>query len=669
MSCRDPADDAACDTAYGDGFICNSGSCAEGCRVTSDCAGEGAELCSAQLACVPCTEDAAGDAACTVGYGTVSVCVAGACRPGTCRTAADCAGSNPGFLCVNNQCAACTGNAGCQTDATHGASTICHVAAGAQQGQCVANTCANPGAACSANPSVNFCCAGNGGPTCVTGNCCGNADCGFGQVCTTNQCVLCNQVIDGNFFVDPVSGSNAAGITGSATCPWKTITHALAQLTGTSQPATINVRATGDVSQASGETFPIGVLTTLANGGGHVRIVPANRTIRGAGAEIPTIKVPTGSYGFALAAASSRLSQMVIDSADVATVTVRGNHGVQVFQGSATTTVIDHLTVRNMRYAGIRVHRTGAGTQSGVLTINGGVSVTGCGGAGGLHLYANGVATINGGTGTDVVSFQGNTGWGIYVQDLAAVTINGQASFPVPVGEPEGTVIVKGNTSGGVFIGQCVANAALWIATNGGPALVDPDGDCAATLDGLASPPPANVITGLAVWNNGPGNVHGFRIEAGSSVKIRNSVSLGNGRAGVVIANGPNRNVANGAPPPTNWSYGVFDLSLVDLGTGADPGRNLLQTGWTGGTLNGGSGIQMSITQGRGQVLRAAGNRLQENTRRDEVIDCAATTGVVSANTSVSTCWTGDPLEGVAVCGNLTGANANTLDLTGCTVP
>ena len=246
--------------------------------------------------------------------------------------------------------------------------------------------------ACAFNPSVDFCC----GATCVTGNCCTIAQCGFGQTCTNNKCTVCNTVTDGNFYVDPVNGNDTVGITGSGTCPWKSISYALTTLSGVGQALTINVTATGPLSATTGETFPIGISTAIP-GNGNQRIVPTNRTIRGAGTDVPTVKVPSNVAGFYLAAPSSRLSQMIIDSFDMAN---KGAYGVRVFQGATATSSVDHVTVRNMRNEGIRVGRIGAtSTTSGTVTIGAGTTLTANGSSGnngGMRVFENGVAIVTG---------------------------------------------------------------------------------------------------------------------------------------------------------------------------------------------------------------------------------------------------------------------------------
>jgi len=614
--------------------------------------------------CTACTQDAAGDTACATQYAQPRVCVSGACVLGNCRSSADCTGGNAGKQCVNNQCVACTSNASCQGDATYGAATICHVAAGANQGQCVADTCTTASQSCPANPSVNFCCPGTGGNRCLTGNCCVQGDCAFGQICTNSQCVQCTTVSDGNYYVDPKNGSDTVGITGSATCAWRSIGFALAQLAGSAQPATINVKATADVAVASGEVFPIGIATALMNGGGTVRIVPANRTIRGAGTDVPTIKVPTGNYGFALAAPDSRLSQMIIEPADTSSDAAKSNYAIRVFQGSTSSTVIDHITARSARFDGIRVERAGTGTAAGVLTINGGVTVTAAGSLAGLNVSGNGRVTINGGAGPDVVRFLNNGAFGIVVQERGSIAISGSATYPVAAGGDEGTVIVKGNASGGISIFQCISDLTKYTNTTvpGGPALATGTGNCPVTLGGLADAPPLNTLDGVAIWSHAGGTLNGLTVTAGSQVKLRNSVILGNARAGVSVSNGPT--VSSGA------TYTVFDLSSIDLGKAGDPGRNRLQVAWgAGAPVNGGAGIQVAISNNRAQTLSARGNRLQDYATSGVNVDCESQAVGVSHNNPITTCFNGDPIHGISVCGNLTGATPNVLDVAVCTIP
>jgi hypothetical protein len=379
---------------------------------------------------------------------------------------------------------------------------------------------------------------------------------------------------------------------------------------------------------------------------------------------VPSIKVPTGNYGFALAAPNSRLSQMIIEPADTSSDPAKSNYAIRVFQGSTSTTVIDHITARSPRFEGIRVERAGTGAVSGVLTINGGVTVTAAGTVAGLHVFANGRATITGGAGPDVVRFLNNGAWGIVVQERGSIAINGSATYPVAAGADEGTVIVKGNASGGIGIVQCISDLTKYTNTTtpGGPALAAGTGNCGATLAGLADVAPLNTLDGVAIWNHTSGTVNGLLVAAGSQVKLRNSVILGNARAGVTVNNGPS--VASGD------TYTVFDLSSIDLGKAGDPGRNRLQVAWgTGAPVNGGAGIQVAISNNRAQTLSARGNRLQDYATSGMNVDCESQAVGVSHNVPITTCFNGDPIHGISVCGNLTGATPNVLDVAVCTIP
>ncbi len=326
--------------------------------------------------------------------------------------------------------------------------------------------------------------------------------------------------------------------------------------------------------------------------------------------------------------------------------------------------MIDHITARSTRLEGIRVERTGTGTASGVLTINGGVTVTAAGSGAGLRVFANGRVTINGGAGPDVVRFLNNVGLGIVVQERGSIAISGSATYPVAAGGDEGTVIVKGNASGGISIAQCISDLTKYTNTTtaGGPALATGTGNCAATLAGLADAPPLNTLDGVAIWNHTGGTLNGLSVGAGSQVKLRNSVILGNARAGVIASNGPT--VTSGD------TYTVFDLSSIDLGKAGDPGRNRLQVAWgTGAPVNGGAGIQVAITSNRAQTLSARGNRLQDYATSGVNVDCESQAVGVSHNNPITNCFNGDPIHGISVCGNLTGATPNVLDVAVCTIP
>ena len=255
--------------------------------------------------------------------------------------------------------------------------------------------------------------------------------------------------------------------------------------------------------------------------------------------------------------------------------------------------------------------------------------------------------------------------------DLGSVTLTGVAPFPVPGGQNEGSVIVDGNTLGGVQIQNCATTTEVYTPTNAGPAAPGTTTTCSATFGNTNIAPPQSILDGIAIWNHTLNNGNGLVVIAGNRLKLRNSVILANARSGVRINNGPSVNVVNGAPPPANWTYTVFDLSVIDLGTAANPGHNILQVGF-GSASNLGAGLQINISATQNQIAKAAGNSFQANANPVQVFDCSSgTVGAVSRNfPSVTTCAAGNPSGGVSVCGNITaGAGANSIDVSGCSVP
>jgi hypothetical protein len=50
-------------------------------------------------------------------------------------------------------------------------------------------------------------------------------------------------------------------------------------------------------------------------------------------------------------------------------------------------------------------------------------------------------------------------------------------------------------------------------------------------------------------------------------------------------------------------------------------------------------------------------------------VDCESQAVGVSHNNPITTCFNGDPIHGISVCGNLTGATPNVLDVAVCTIP
>jgi hypothetical protein len=102
-------------------------------------------------------------------------------------------------------------------------------------------------------------------------------------------------------------------------------------------------------------------------------------------------------------------------------------------------------------------------------------------------------------------------------------------------------------------------------------------------------------INGLAVIDNGfssTGNLSGIRIHLGSQVKVRNTISLANGRHGIHV-------LKDGGE--------TGDLSNIDLGKAGDFGKNLLQHQNAEGNINIGMGLCCDIANST-LTLAAEGN-------------------------------------------------------------
>lgn len=361
------------------------------------------------------------------------------------------------------------GNTSCS-----GTNTPCTYAndAGASQGVCLAN---NMCGACMADSQCSG--YGNGyicvGGACVVGNChtntnCANNDAGA-VVCVNNTCTACNQVTGGNYYVDPVNGSDGADSTGSnmaggqtaSVCAFKTITHALSVIKA---PATITVLN----DDPSGETWPI--------------TVPANVVIKGSTSKI-TITVTGTTNGFVLDGANSGLESLVISG-------TAGN-GVNARAGSVASTYLKNVTVTGFA-GGDAVLVNGTGT---VLTLDEGVTLTKS--LNGLHVSDQATADCSNTNKANPDSFTSNTQDGVLVDKTGALSFKGSAGV---LGA--GSIIAAGN--GSTLFG----------------------GGIVFTPTGPGSNMPPSMLDGIVAWNNAQ---YGLDLQGGSNVKVRNSYTGANG--------------------------------------------------------------------------------------------------------------------------------------------
>jgi len=563
-ACVDCQNDSGCqgDASYGTSTFCLQGACTAGdCRDTGDC--PTGQLCGSSTAntCGGCTRDAQCLADAT--YGAGHICFQGICQQGDCHgTSGDCQGPSAGLVCgavAANRCGACSSDQQCQEDPMYGSSTICNTAAAQPtSGQCVSAAC-NVSGACPSNGG-DFCCDS----LCVPGNCCSDADCsgnpsfGAGYACVNNRCTGCSAATGNKYLVDPINGNDAkatgSGVIGAvanAACSFKTVTRALEVAGGFAVPGTqiIVVGATGQtVALAASETLPL--------------LVPANVTITTRAGPISLFLPASGDAslsniaGFQLAG-----DQAAITPDPAAPLTIDGASNtsgiaIGVAPGAGKAAALSYVTVENTGGNGIAV-------SNGVLSIGQGVTVTNAGTSAkrrdGLNI-GGGAVRIAVAAGQAPTSFLNNTQHGIYVTGAGVLSVTGvPVTLPAPNGQ--GTVVVSGNFSAGVRIFEAPGAAAQ------------------STLDGLVA------------WAN-PSS--GLRVYGGSKVKVRNGVFLANGGNGVYVTSYDGTAAGN-------------DLSQLDFGTAADPGRNTLQA--LLGSNPDVTGVCVSMAPNRGALtLHAAGN-------------------------------------------------------------
>jgi hypothetical protein len=286
-----------------------------------------------------------------------------------------------------------------------------------------------------------------------------------------------------------------------------------------------------------------------------------------------------------------------------------GTSGVAAQNGCDVTCYLRRATIQNTAGDGVMV--------SGVLSVGAGLTVTGA-----------------------KSSPNGTTGFGLRVGDKGKAFIKATLA--------EGNIVFSGNALGGILIG---ANASLdltgeidkatqagsvWADANTGPGLTVRGG---ATL-GLAF---TSDVDGLLTTGSKSGS--GIRIEAGSATRVRNSVSLGNQFHGVHVLGNDNSN----------------NVSMIDLGTKASLGKNIVGLGVLAIKNNGHAGIALTIPPPAGpvapQTLKAAGNTFAV------AKDCATVPALLSRDASATCAGSAD------VCLQSTPNGSHVIDVTGCSYP
>jgi hypothetical protein len=599
-------------------------------------------LCNASLACAPCKDDSL----CASAYGSPAQCLLGRCASVECVAQADC-NTQPQPYCSFHFCSDCAYDTQCT-----GSTPFCDFIwpdGGLGGGRCIAEA----GAVACADASDNSPCPNNPGDVCCggscqPGNCCsaqgGLAFCqragGPSLSCSSNVCTTCAPSNGTDFYVDPTNGSDITG-TGSLAlgdggassgCAFKTITRALAMVPAQAAPGT-RIIVLGPATFGADEMLPITLRANivLTSQGGAATFKPNQNTfttefviqLAGPGAGIQ------GGAGAPLTVAAT--GDALYPSPF---------YGVFADRGTDDTTFLENVTVHDFGNGGILV--------LGRLTIRQGVESSG---AQNFGLDVAGHVTIAVSGGQTPSSFSMNSvfidvggaprylGRGIFVEPGGAIDIRG-----VPGGTPGvGTVVANGNAETGI----------TFYRSSGGP------------------PPLPSVIAGLVAYGNGyrlglpAGPSAGVLIYAGSNVKLRSSVILGNIGEGVLLI--PT------AYPILDGGASNDDISHVDLGTtnaldggGSDWGKNTLQASSPDAGANSAAGICLALDPGSG-TLAAAGNTFAGPR------DCSsASPGLISA--SRGRCSAGVDVgiaanvpDAAAYDASSTGYAGNDIDVSNCT--
>jgi hypothetical protein len=398
---------------------------------------------------------------------------------------------------------------------------------------CVPAACSNLGQKCALN-HIDICCELGGTPDagqCVLGNCCSVADCkldaGSNIQCAAHFCQPCDAAFL-NWTVDPLNGDDNLG-TGTSVCPLRSITKALA-LIGDPGSATrlITVLGMTTISTATGEVFPI--------------TVPGRIQLIGSAQYPPTVQANGSAFVLDTTGSLGNLPKLskftIIGTGQTGT-------GIDIIGTSASGATVDHVTVKEFQRG---IHVYGVAGPSATLTLGGGVSLT----HNKAGLVVEGSATVS--TTGDPILINLNTQSGIVVQGFGKITLTGTPDGTVS----GGTTVVRDNDSMGV------------------PALPAYNNPSLSTFDGLVS------------YHNG---LDGLETQGLAHVKLRNSVLLYNGRAGVSVFKN------------TDTLTNPNDVSFVDLGSSGDAGKNLLQSS---GAPNA-TGICLDLDPGT-QTLSARGN-------------------------------------------------------------
>ncbi|HYQ04678.1 MAG TPA: hypothetical protein VER96_38655 [Polyangiaceae bacterium] len=361
-----------------------------------------------------------------------------------------------------------------------------------------------------------------GGTACTTSN-----QCASSQVCISSLCTMCEAVTysGGNtvYFVDPTNGSDSNG-TGSAkaggqaanACAFKTITRALQVIGSPTQASGAVIKVKGNVSTATGETFPISV--------------PQYVVIQGATAPV-TVTLAANKYGFTFAGTGSVLKDLVLEGGGISDAAVR-------LATADVNATLDAVTIQSTAGTGIDV-------TAGTLTLLTGTTVQLAGTTAahqeGITVEGTGklVAKLTSGK----ISVIKNTAQGIRVIERGSVDLQGVVTSNTSATPTSftGTLVVSQNNDANIEINQT----------------------------GGTTPRPLNTLKGvLATGSAGDG----LLIFGGSAASVRKSVFVGNAESGIHLRHTGTR--ATGVNDITNVDLGKANDPGLNVVQGANDQLN-----------------------------------------------------------------------------------------------
>jgi hypothetical protein len=291
----------------------------------------------------------------------------------------------------------------------------------------VSNACTVGTTNCASTNPADICCGATGtnAATCQAGNCCTTADCtGSGVVCAggtpptiAGVCSACAAATGNNYYVDPVTGSDATGTgsnvpQGTVSCAFKTVTRALQIIKSPMSATTITVLGDSSIALATGEKYPL--------------LIPANVTVTAATGPIQI----NGNDAFRIVGGAAGVSGFNITGTG-------HSRGIELAApvGSAAS-VISDCTVSAYSAAGVAV-------KSGNLTIGNNIHLDNNKGDG-IDVFD--IATLSQAGSGASVSFNGNGGYGIRLAH-ADINFTGDATMLSAA-----TVTISDNSKGGVLI-------------------------------------------------------------------------------------------------------------------------------------------------------------------------------------------------------------------------